>query len=666
MTSDDFQSFKTKLTSTLLQHRQESEQKKRQKFLRDAEDYRNNRVYRWKDSFSTGSYRPRRIPSDSTYSSSDNERFSNRRTGKKDNHQEEDKEGRTMGKERPPRQSRRDLRTLSPPQMSLLQKGLSFCPSYKLDTFQLDMDLQKFYRSLRLKVFFNKTDDTNTPISSSVIPSSVNLQRLGIKTKSNFMPPKNDHPVETFIELIDREVDLFKQDVSRGKLYCPVNMTNLEQQALDSLIKDKELVVKPADKGGAIVIMDQRDYLAEIHRQLADRTIYEPLSHNPTSSIATKILNTIEPYLLNNTIDKKVYDFLMNQFPITPVFYVHPKVHKRLDKPPGRPIVASTDSVLSPLSILLEKILTPMVRLTKSFIIDTGDFIKLIKDIGQVPCDSILVTWDVNSLYTSIIHDKGLAAVQELLNGSSLDDNTIRFCMELLNLVLREKFFMFGDEFFLQKQGTAMGSNVAPPYANCFMAFFEKHFVYTNKFFQDYATIWRRYIDDIFCIWRGPLDSLFSFTSTLIKFGLNFSSRYTMILIQSVFLDTRIIKLSDGTLEIDLHVKATDRNSLLLFSSCHPRATRESLPLSQFNRISRIVLNPVVREIRLDETQKNSLRGAIPIDYSIKCVHTREQTSTASSVGTPFVFSFYVLHKNIRKHWRLPQDSGVVLNTVDT
>ncbi|CAJ0956971.1 unnamed protein product [Ranitomeya imitator] len=148
-------------------------------------------------------------------------------------------------------------------------------------------------------------------------------------------------------------------------------MTSLEQQALDSFIKDKELVVKPADKGGAIVVMDQRDYLAEIHRQLADRTIYEPLSHNPTSSIATKIHNTIEPYLLNKTIDKKVYDFLVNQFPITPVFYVLPKVHKRLDKPPGRPIVASTDSVLSPLSILLKKILTPMVRLTKSFILDT-------------------------------------------------------------------------------------------------------------------------------------------------------------------------------------------------------------------------------------------------------------------------------------------------------
>ncbi|CAJ0952547.1 unnamed protein product [Ranitomeya imitator] len=448
MTSDGFQSFKTKLTSTLSQHRQDSEQKKRLKFLRNAEDYRNNRVYRWKDSFSTGSYRPRRTPSDSTYSSSDNEKFSNRRGPFLNRKKRQSPRRRQGGADNGQGMSSTTVQTrsqaLSPPQMSLLQKGLSFCPSYKLDTFQLDMDLQKFYRSLRLKVFFNKTDNINTSISSPLVSSPVNLQQLGIKTRSNFMPPKNDHPIETFIELIDREVELFKQDVARGKLHCPVNMTSLEQQALHSLIKDKELVVKPTDKGGAIVVMDQRDYLAEIHRQLADRTIYEPLSHNPASSIATKIHNTIEPYLLNKTIDKRVYDFLVNQFPITPVFYVLPKVHKRLDKPPGRPIVASTDSVLSPLSILLEKILTPMVRLTKSFILDTGDFIKLIKDIGQVPCDSILVTWDVNSLYTSIIHEKGLTAVQELLNGSSLDGNTIRFCMELLNLVLREKFFMFG------------------------------------------------------------------------------------------------------------------------------------------------------------------------------------------------------------------------------
>ncbi|CAJ0952549.1 unnamed protein product [Ranitomeya imitator] len=140
-----------------------------------------------------------------------------------------------------------------------------------------------------------------------------------------------------------------------------------------------------------------------------------------------------------------------------------------------------------------------------------------------------------------------------------------------------------------------MGSNVAPPYANCFMAFFEEHFVYSNTYFQDYATTWRRYIDNIFCIWRGPLDSLLSFHKYLNQIWpeLQFTIHYDLDTVS--FLDTRIIKHPDGILEIDLHVKETDRNSLLLFSSCHPRATRESLPLSQFNRITRIVSNPVTR-----------------------------------------------------------------------
>ncbi|CAJ0931692.1 unnamed protein product [Ranitomeya imitator] len=169
------------------------------------------------------------------------------------------------------------------------------------------------------------------------------------------------------------------------------------------------------------------------------------------------------------------------------------------------------------------------------------------------------------------------------------------------------------------------------------MAFFEEHFVYSNTDFQDYTTIWRRYIDYIFCIWRGPLDSLLSFH--------------------------KIIKHSDGTLEIDLHVKETDRNSLLLFSSCHPRATREFLPLSQFNRISRIVSNPVMREIRLDETQKKFSERGYPNRLLNKMLIPREQISTTSSVGTrlPFIHSFhpfmYRLHKNIRKHWSILRTS---------
>ncbi|CAJ0917622.1 unnamed protein product [Ranitomeya imitator] len=132
---------------------------------------------------------------------------------------------------------------------------------------------------------------------------------------------------------------------------------------------------------------------------------------------------------------------------LIPVFYVLPKIHKNLEKPPGRPIVTSTDSILSPLSILLEKVLTPLIKRTPAFLLDTGAFLEIIHGLGKLPEDTLLVTLDVNNLYTSIQHAKGIKAIEQLLNDSHMDSRVISFLLDLLHLVLTENFFIFENTF---------------------------------------------------------------------------------------------------------------------------------------------------------------------------------------------------------------------------
>ncbi len=65
---------------------------------------------------------------------------------------------------------------------------------------------------------------------------------------------------------------------------------------------------------------------------------------------------------------------------------------------------------------------------------------------------------------------------------------------DLLRVVLTENYFQFADQMYHQKQGTAMGTAVAPSYANLFMADLEE------KLLTGYPTspiMWKRYIDDI-------------------------------------------------------------------------------------------------------------------------------------------------------------------------
>ncbi|CAJ0964246.1 unnamed protein product, partial [Ranitomeya imitator] len=78
---------------------------------------------------------------------------------------------------------------------------------------------------------------------------------------------------------------------------------------------------------------------------------------------------------------------------------------------------------------------------------------------------------------------------------------------------------MFEDNYFLQTKGTAMGSNVAPPYANSCMAKFEEEIVYPTPLFQSLCPVWKHYIDYVFCIWSGTSQTLDQFFHNLIQHG---------------------------------------------------------------------------------------------------------------------------------------------------
>ena len=63
---------------------------------------------------------------------------------------------------------------------------------------------------------------------------------------------------------------------------------------------------------------------------------------------------------------------------------------------------------------------------------------------------------------------------------------------------MKNSVFQFGDTFWLQKKGTAMGTPPAPTYANLFFA------IHENRILPKYSTnirTYKRYIDDIFGIW---------------------------------------------------------------------------------------------------------------------------------------------------------------------
>ena len=59
---------------------------------------------------------------------------------------------------------------------------------------------------------------------------------------------------------------------------------------------NNDIVIKPADKGGSIVIINTTDYITEAERQLNNPDHYEKLHEDPTEKFNTHINNLINQH----------------------------------------------------------------------------------------------------------------------------------------------------------------------------------------------------------------------------------------------------------------------------------------------------------------------------------------------------------------------------------
>ena len=145
--------------------------------------------------------------------------------------------------------------------------------------------------------------------------------------------------------------------------------------------------------------------------------------------------------------------------------------------------------------------LQPLVKKQPSYLKDDNDFLRKIDNLNKtqtIPPNAILVTWDVKSLYTNIPHKEGLDALQKTPEYENVPEIKIDTILDFSKLVLTCNHFKFLGQNYLQMSGTAMGTKMAPSYANIFMSVFEKQMLssYHHKPF-----VYFRYIDDI--LWFG-------------------------------------------------------------------------------------------------------------------------------------------------------------------
>ena len=156
------------------------------------------------------------------------------------------------------------------------------------------------------------------------------------------------------------------------------NLSTGERQALHELRSVKNIVIKEADKGSAVVVWDREDYCAEACRQLDDSMCMKGLDSSPISQLETEVSSVVlENQVCEQALSDKEAEYLQVKGSKLGRFYLLPKIHKGLSDVAGRPVISNCGTATEHIPEFLDFHLNPLVSKSKSFVEDTNNFLSL-------------------------------------------------------------------------------------------------------------------------------------------------------------------------------------------------------------------------------------------------------------------------------------------------
>ena len=177
-------------------------------------------------------------------------------------------------------------------------------------------------------------------------------------------------------------------------------------------------------------------------------------------------------------------------------FNRHPKIKKRLENVPERPIISNCGNPTEKVSEFLDFDLNNIMQKGGSYIQDSNDFKSKFKNI-DISNDALLVNAYVVGLYPSIPHEANLIALREALDKKTHKEIPTENLIKMAEFVLKNNIFEFDTNVYQQISGNAIGTKFAPPYACIFMDQLETKFLENQNL---KPLVWFRCTDEIFFI----------------------------------------------------------------------------------------------------------------------------------------------------------------------
>ncbi|XP_046545191.1 uncharacterized protein LOC124255340 [Haliotis rubra] len=232
-----------------------------------------------------------------------------------------------------------------------------------------------------------------------------------------------------------------------------------------------------------------------------------------------------------------------------------------------RLLICSRDTVFYNTAQHLTRVLAPLGKSAKSFILDSSEFCKKLCEISD---PGPIVSYDVVDLFTNVPREEALLALRQRLN--NLDDPldtslTIDSIISLTSASIDSTYFTWGEDIFEQIHGLPMGSPLSPILSEIYLTDLEEKALLTS-FVKPMC--WHRKVDDTFVILHPGQDP-----DQLLQHLNNQHQRIKFTMEPETnnklpFLDVLVSRTPTNTFQTTVYRKPTHTNQYVNYQSNHP------------------------------------------------------------------------------------------------
>jgi hypothetical protein len=404
------------------------------------------------------------------------------------------------------------------------------------------------------------------------------------------------------------------------------NMLPYQRKILSELQQSKTHVIINADKNLGPCIIERKQYIMRaLNDHLLDNTTYKQLTLPQAKQHIQTIENRLSQFLeyYGRKLDSSDIKYLKKTADVKdhfPKFYVTAKVHKTPWK--TRPIVSVCGSILDGMGRWVDKILQPFFNATTSAIRSSTTLKDALLELGPLPPNARFFTADAVSMYTNIDTNHALQVIEKFIRDHPQyttihERNAV---IEGLNLIMRNNVFQFGNTYWHQQNGTAMGVSPSCMYATLYFATYEQTLI--EKYPE--LKIYKRYIDDVIGIWipRTTNDEIrwHTYQQEMNNFGrLRWELSQRLVTIN--FLDLTLNINHQGIISTKLFEKPENLYLYLPAQSAHPFSNLKGLIHGMVYRTIRLTSNKTDQAVELQNIVRQLVARGYNQSFLVKVIN---------------------------------------------